>query len=473
MRNFTDDQKLVLETQVKLERCRKYVKSGDILKWGKLLFPHKFYVSFCSEVHQYFVDIKDIEFTVTLAPRHSAKTTIRCFLIPLYLALNIESLNKKYYYFLNVQSTHTKSREINIGIKDEIENNPYINELYGDQVSEKWTETLFILKNGCAFHSLGAGESIRGINIKGKRPDYIIVDDLYDDEDISNIEQIKKKTSWALGTLKPTLALTKNNCIHIQGTAIHKEDVIHLLSNNEYVTFKKFKAIKDFNKQEVLWPEALSFDHLLKEKKFLGSFKFNREYQNDIINDEDSYIREKDLRFYDDIPTDQNIIDVILAIDPSVGKKESSDPTGIAVVYKTVLKDSRESYRWYIRDIFNERLSFQKRIDLAISLNHIYNFKTVIVEAISGFGDFSSELKRVTNLPIKEIHSVLDKIKNLGNNQSKFENNKVFIYNKMLDQKKTLLIEQLVNNYPTHDDIRDAVFLALNHENKKLHFMAL
>jgi len=208
----------------------------------------------------------------------------------------------------------------------------------------------------------------------------------------------------------------------------------------------------------------------------MGSYAFNREIQNDITNDEDSYIKAKDLRYYDDFPTDETIIDIILAIDPSIGKKAdktNSDPTGMAIVYKTVLKDSRESYRWYIKDVINERLSFQERINTAQSLHHQYNFRSVIVEAISGFADFSSELKRLTNLPIKEIKSVPDKITNLGNNQAKFENHKVFIYNNIDIRKKQLLIEQLVTNYPTHDDMRDAVLLALNHQRNQIHIMRL
>lgn len=464
---------------INLELCRRFAKEGDILNWGRLIFPEKFTVPFCTELHQYIVDTKDEEFTSLLAPRGSAKTTIQCFLIPIFLGLNVDSLKRPYHYFLNIQSTATKAINININIQKEIETNPYIKKLYGDQVNtgDKWTEKLFVLKNGVIFNAVSASESIRGSNVYSKRPDYMIIDDLYDyKEDNNKIENILKKNAWFWQVAFPAIANIGNHCIHVQGTAFHKEDLLYSLSKDNDVSFKKFQAIKNYDEKIVLWEDNLNFDDLMKKKARMGSTLFNQEYQNDITNDEDSYIKEKDLRYYDDFPTDETIVDIILAIDPSIGRKAdktNSDPTGMAVVYKTVVKDSRESYRWYIQDVINERLSFQERINTAITLNHRYKFQSVIVEAISGFADFSSELIRITNLPIKEIKSVPDKITNLGNNQSKFENHKVFIYNKMDIRKKQLLIEQLVTNYPTHDDIRDAVLLALNHQGNQIHFMSL
>jgi len=459
----------------KLELCKRFAKEGDILNWGKLMFPEKFYLPFCEEIHQYFVDIKDVQLSATLAPRNSAKTTIRCFLIPIFLGLNRDILDIPYDYFLNVQNTATKAININISIKYEIETNPYIQELYGDQInsSEKWTEKLFILKNGTIFNAISAGESVRGLNVSNKRPDYMIIDDIYDKTEDTKLENILKKNSWFWEVLYLARAKTKSNCIHIQGTAFHKEDLLHKATSHDDIVCKKFQGIKDFDKKIVTWPALGDFESLMSDKEKMGSYAFNREIQNDITNDEDSYIKEKDLRYFDDFATDETIVDIILAIDPSIGKKSdktNSDPTGMAVVYKTVLKDSSESYRWYIKDVINERLSFQERINTAKSLHHQYNFKSVIVESISGFADFSSELRRLTNLPIKEIKSVPDKITNLGNNQAKFENHKVFIYNDIELRKKQLLIEQLVTNYPTHDDMRDAVLLALNHQGNQIHF---
>ena len=332
---------------------------------------------------------------------------------------------------------------------------------------------MFVLKNGTIFNAISAGESVRGLQVYNKRPDYMIIDDIYDKSEDTKLENIIKKNSWFWEVLYLAKAKTKANCIHIQGTAFHKQDLLHTSTAHDYIDCKKFQAIKNHDKKIVTWPDIGDFDSLMADKAKMGSYAFNREMQNDITNEEDSYIKSKDLRYYDDLPTDETIVDIILTIDPSIGKKAdktNSDPTGMAIVYKTVLKDSIESYRWYIKDVINERLSFQERINTAQSLNHQYNFKSVIVESISGFADFSSELRRLTNLPITEIKSVPDKITNLGNNQAKFENHKVFIYNNIELRKKQLLIEQLVTNYPTHDDMRDAVLLALNHQGNKIHF---
>ena len=71
---------------------------------------------------------------------------------------------------------------------------------------DKWTEKQFVLKNGTVFTGIGAGESIRGINYKNRRPDYIIIDDLYEDEDAYSLERVQKKNNWFWQSIYKALA---------------------------------------------------------------------------------------------------------------------------------------------------------------------------------------------------------------------------------------------------------------------------
>ena len=448
-----------LDFEARKELLKRCIAKDDILGWGKIACPEKFNLPFCKPLHNYFIDIRDDDFTSTLSPRESAKTTVKCFLIPLYEALNHP---KKYNFYLNVQATSTKATDINNSIKKELEENELLRSFYGDMVGDKWTEKLFILKNGVIFGAVGAGESIRGKIIKNKRPDYIIVDDLYDEDDKYRLERINKKNIWFWATLYPARNKSKNNCIHVQGTAIHKKDLMHELSVHEDVKFRKFQAILNFDTKEVLWPELNTFESLMKEKVLMGSSIFYTEMQNDVRDDETSIIKESYIRFYNEIPAEEDIIASYLGIDPSIGDKDTSDFTGMAVIIKTKIKNTHDSYRWYIRDICNEHLTMQERINTSITFHNIYKFTHVLAEGIAGFKDFVAELKRTTNLPVKEISSVKNKIANLEAHQSKFENHKIFIYDKLSSKKKQDIIEQLINNYPEHDDVRDAILLCLN-----------
>lgn len=447
------------------ELIRRFVVQDNVLEWAKLLFPHKFSLNSCI-IHDYFVNIMYNPFSVTLAPRGTAKTTVGCFLIPLYIGLNYPT---KYRYYLNVQDTTTKGINVNNSIKFELENNELLREYYGDLVGDKWTEKLFTLKNGVSYGGLGVGESARGINVNNIRPDYIVLDDLYNQQDKYNILSIKKKNNWFKEVLYQAKA--KDGCIHLQGTAIHKLDLLHQLQANPGVAFNKFKAINEDN--SVIWPEYKSYEELMADKEVMGSSIFNAEMQNEVRDDETSLIKEAWIKFYDEISSDEDIVGHYLGVDPSIGEKEGSDCTGMAVIIQTKLKGT-DSTRWYIRDIVNERLTVTQRINTIVTLNAMYNFKTVHVEAISGFKDFYNELRRTTNIPCRQVSSVRNKLANLEGSQSKFEHGKVFIYSGLAHKKKECIIEQLVNNYPEHDDLRDAILLCLNYSvGGKIGFMVV
>lgn len=453
-----------IKKSIKIELVKRYAKAGDILNWGKLLFPDKFFHPFCYELHDYFIKIKDKHLTSTLAPRNSAKTTIKCFLIPAFLGLEYKNLDIKYDNILNVQATTSKATNVNISLKNEFENNELLHEIYGQQIGSKWTEKQFELKNGVVFSSVGAGESLRGLNYKNKRPDYIIVDDLYDDEDINNRDRVEKKRSWVWGTLYPARAKGKTHCIHFQGTAIAKYDILHELSEKEGVVFKKFKAIKDDG--TALYKELYSLEDLAKDKELMGSVIFMREMMNEPRDDENAIIKTTWIQYASDIPENETIVERLCGVDPSIGEKEINDATGIAVIYKT--QDENKVERYYIVDLYNERISMNERIKLLKNLHEKHNFTRVFVESIAGFKDFTAELRRQSNLPIKEIKSVKDKISTLENRSHNFENSKVFIISSLSAKIQNILVEQLTTNHPQHDDLRDAVLLCLKEKGNNL-----
>ena len=62
---------------------------------------------------------------------------------------------------------------------------------FGPQVVDgSWTDGEFKTKSGCLFISLGRGQTPRGIKDRGLRPDYIIIDDIDDDELVRNPRRV-------------------------------------------------------------------------------------------------------------------------------------------------------------------------------------------------------------------------------------------------------------------------------------------
>jgi phage terminase large subunit-like protein len=460
------EKAMELADYARIEIARRAIQSDDILKWGKALFPTKFDKPFCHELHGYFTSIRDRAFTNTEAPRNHAKTTIKCFLIPIYQALNEP---KGFRHYLNVQSTYEKSMAVNRSIKEEIELNPLLRAVYKDQIGAHWTEKQFVLKNGVVFTCVGAGQSIRGINYKNVRPDYIMVDDLYDDTDINNPESTMKKNDWFWSALYPARAKGRRTSVHLQGTAINTEDLLEKMKTMKSVESRTFQAIKKDGTP--LWPELNTLEDLDRDRERMGSIIFLREMQNERWEDTTSIIKRAWVKEYDPDISYAHFgrhffVDaVLLCVDPSVGAKSENDPTGIAMIIKARY-DNTEGNFFYLHDVAEEHLSLDERVrylqDKAVNQDKRFPITQVRIESIAGFKDFTSEVIRRTNLPVLEIDSVKDKITNLQNKSHYFENGKIMI-NKNIEPKiKDKFIHQLITNHPKNDDMRDAVLLGLD-----------
>lgn len=437
------------QTNTMIDLLELEERASDIWQWAKYYFPEKFTSEFCEELHGYLFSIRNEDLTSTLAPRSHGKTIISCFLIPMYLALH----DDKYKHFLNVQSTATKATNVNIAIKTEFETNEKLIKDYGNMIGDKWTEKQFILSNGAIFSAAGAGESIRGINVKSIRPDYIVVDDLYSEDDINQPKRIKKLNQWFWSTLYPARANDRKCAIHIQGTAIGRDDLMHSLKESKNAQFKKFKAIKNESKKQTLW---FDYEKLLEDKENMGTIIFSREYQNELRDDETAIIKESWIQSYSGtVPKDETIKYFICGIDPAIGEKETNDCTGKIACFISKNKN------FYICDARNARLSFNKNLEDIKDFHNKHNFKQVRIECIAAFKVFAQELRRTTGIPVKEIKYVKDKITRLENISHYFENGKVFISEQIPKRVRDELIYQLINNHPVHDDLRDALVLCL------------
>lgn len=460
----------IQDAEFLVKQIRIMRRVEDPFEWCSYYLPNIFNLPFSKELHGYFWEIAEVERTATLAPRGHGKTMTKCVAIPMYLALNHP---QKFTHFLNVQDTSTKAKAINAAIRNEFALNDRLIKDYGDMLSkEKLTERQFVLKNGVVFTAVGSGESVRGINYAGKRPDYIIGDDLYDESCLENIENVRRVNRWWKSSINYCCAVGKKVCIHIQGTAISREDLIHEKEKNSRYVFKRFKAVKDWDTGEVLWPEHKTIDDLIADKVDDGSIIFNREKQNEIRSDDNSIIKLSDIKTYDgrkimtktealhlqsveklsELP--EHIVCTVAGIDVAEKTKEINDYTARVSLHCTNLNN------FYIFDAIQYKKTFND------SLNDIENHfrrnraDRVWIETNKGEALYSELIRRGV-VPVYGKHETKDKLSRLVDQQAKFENGKVFISMLIPDQMRNELIDQIVTNKPPHDDLRDACLLAM------------
>jgi hypothetical protein len=463
---WDSEKRLSVEKRIRREVARRAAAEKDILTWGQMLFPATFSLPYCYPLHNYFIQIRREELTNTKAPRYHSKTTIKCFLIPLFQALyEPDTFN----HYLNVQATDTKAHAVNLSMRTELEENEDLRALVGDQTGSRWGEKQFVLKNGVCFSAVGAGQSIRGINYRTRRPDYILVDDLYDEEEIYNPEAVEKKNAWFWSTLYPARAQGRKCSIHVQGTAISEKDLMSKLEKSKRWMSKTFQSIPGYPAQVVpLWPEKNTYESLMADKADMTTTIWMREMQNEPRDDASSLIKLAWIKEYDPaflVPRGTfDYVRTVLGCDPSIGEKLENDYTAIVVMHVFRYTDGK-GYWYYIDQVWNGHWTLKERCDLLQRIQDELpadrKISIAYLEGIAGFKDFVAEARRTTSLPIREVDKVKDKLANVESKAWFFETGRVFINQEIRPDLKDQWKYQMTTNHPDYDDVRDATLLPL------------
>lgn len=198
-----------------------------------------------------------------------------------YILLSV--LFKDTVFCLIVGSNWTSACDRLAPIKQELETNGAIIELFGDQKASPWTQDEIVLANGVKIRAIGAGQSMRGVKHNDERPDLAAIDDLEDEENIATEESRRKTQRWLNGTLRPALH-PRNGKIRFIGTPIHPKALIQKKCEDHAWKSRKFPAIyynKD-GKETSAWPARFPIEMLRQcRQEYIDDgqlVEFNQEY---------------------------------------------------------------------------------------------------------------------------------------------------------------------------------------------------
>ena len=146
-------------------------------------------------------------------------------------------------FILIVSDTESQSSMFLGAIKQELQENEAIGELFGLKKNEKGevefikdteTDCIVQFQDGHKFRIIakGAEQKLRGMLWNGKRPDLILVDDLENDELVLNKERRMKLRRWFFSALLP--ALSVKGKIRMWGTVLHMDALLESLMPREW-----------------------------------------------------------------------------------------------------------------------------------------------------------------------------------------------------------------------------------------------
>lgn len=107
----------------------------------------------------------------------------------------------------------------------------------------------------------------RGLNIEDYRPDFILLDDIQDEDNAKTVEQRQKVNERVYGAISNTLAPKSEAptaCILMLQTPLHPQDTIEMAKKDKTWKYLEYSVFDSYGQSR--WPERWSTEELLAKK---------------------------------------------------------------------------------------------------------------------------------------------------------------------------------------------------------------
>jgi predicted phage terminase large subunit-like protein len=353
-------------------------------------------------------------------------------------------------------------------VRKRIESDPRYHDVFGNlkpEAPQKWTDSEFFVDR----KTISKFPTLRGVGLGGSLTgygfDYIIADDIIDEENVRTTLQFERADTWFFKVLLPTLFPWGGT--FVLGTRWHYADLYGSLIASESEggknwQYKIYKAIQNPNEIEagaqplVLWPQVWSYKRLMQKKKEVGSIVFSCQYQNDPTAMEGNLLKASWLHAWNESNPNFNPppnLPIYAGIDPSLGE---SDYFGIA----TLAYDARINQA-YLLDVWAEHMPFPTIIKQVFpQLNSKYHYQKVFMET-NFWQKLLTKMPELQGYPIVPVQTVKNKEERFIPMSSHFESKRVLV-NPLLLNHSEFWTEWVQFPRGQHDDAVDCVELVVS-----------
>lgn len=251
-------------------------------------------------------------------PRGHAKSTHFDIFLPLHLIFQTKRLIN---FMVIVGKSEDAAVRLLGDIQAELEYNQRLIADFGQQKNDgDWQDGEFRTKDGVKFLACGRGQSPRGLRDREARPDYIVIDDLDDDELCNNERRVNTLTDWVKEALFGSLDVGRGRFIMV-GNLISKNSVLYNISHTKGVYLSEVKAV-DGNGNPV-WAEKWTREEALAYADFVGYRAWQKEMMHNPIR-EGSIFKAEWIRYTKILPL-HRYEQIVCYTDPSFKATKSND----------------------------------------------------------------------------------------------------------------------------------------------------
>lgn len=213
-------------------------------------------------------------------PRGHAKSAHFDIFMPLWLMFQPKRLIN---FMVVVGKSEDSAQRLLSDIQAELEYNKRIIADFGEQKNlGHWQDGEFTSQSGVKFLACGRGQSPRGLREREARPDYIVIDDLDDDELCRNEKRVNELTDWVKEALFGALDVGRGRFIMV-GNLISKTSVLANIAKTKGVHVSEIKAVdKD---GEPVWKEKWTKEEAQEYADFVGYRAWQKEMMHNPIRD--------------------------------------------------------------------------------------------------------------------------------------------------------------------------------------------
>lgn len=260
--------------------------------------------------------------------RGQAKSTHMDVMIPMWLMCQKK---REINVMVLVGKSEDSAQTLLGDIQAELQyNKRYIHDFGTKYNAGNWQEGEFVTSDGVAFFARGRGQSPRGLRYRNKRPDYIVIDDLDDDELCENDARVRKITEWVKEALFGAFGAEGGRFIMV-GNLISKNSVLANIAASKGVEVSQVNVLDKNGKSA--WPEYWTEERIREKREFMGYRAFEKEYMNNPIK-EGSVFRKDWIRWGRMLPLDKYEM-IVAYCDPSFKGSTQNDYKAIKVWGKT------------------------------------------------------------------------------------------------------------------------------------------
>ena len=466
-----------------------------MLLFGKVCLPTMFSVK-SPQFHRELSDVLSdysIKKINIIAPRGHAKSSIGACLLPLHHLF----FDKGPKLILLVSKTEGHAIRLLQTIKNALDYSIPLRSMvgyWGEHSARIWKSSEVVLKDGTMILCRGTGQMVVGMKHGDQRPTLVILDDPEDMNNTKTAEAMEFNLRWLLQSLVPSLDPQRGRIVII-GTPQHERCMVETIQGTLGWRTLRYKALQDDG--TALWPDWWPAEKLLEEKASLESINrvssFYREYQCQIIGDEDQLFRWEDIQIWDGTfrsigeygeltithlrgeqlsQPDIRAVNVFMGVDPASSTNQTADYSTIVPI--AVDKDRNR----FVLEYYRKHATPLHLADAILRMAAQYKPKRTRIETV-GYQEMLREYLRVectkrnTYVPGLEIKNNPRTAKShrIETLEPFFVQKHFFVKESMSELRDELLL------YPRgkHDDLLDGLYYANKgcypptHEARNLH----